>query len=485
MSGERLKTSLSPAAVAPVLARLTEVNAGFVARVPGESSTRQPVHTVYGGADLFRADSAPKLGELALRVMDEYAPDAVTFARGLRLQGADALPATAARVKALTRALQRDADAVRGRTPAAWFAFTVYDRVREKLRREPVEDFRIDFEDGYGNRSDDEEDATAVAAAGEVAAGMDRRTLPPFLGIRIKPLNPDHQRRAVRTLDLFLTALLERTGGALPANFVITLPKVVMETQVRALVEVFEALEVALGLPAGRLKVELMIETPQAVLGLDGRTPLPDLVAAAGGRCTGAHFGVYDYTASTNITAQYQLMQHPVCDYARQVMQTALAGSGVMLSDGATNIVPVPPHRPAKGRTLTVSQRAENREAVFTAWRLHYADVRHSLANAFYQGWDLHPAHLPTRYAALYAFFLESFASASERLRSFVARAAQATLVGGVFDDAATGQGLLNFFLRGLNCGAITEDEALATGLTIEELRTRSFLKILQRRRNA
>jgi hypothetical protein len=60
---------------------------------------------------------------------------------------------------------------------------------------------------------------------------------------------------------------------------------------------------------------------------------------------------------------------------------------------------------------------------------------------------------------------------------------AQATLVGDVFDDAATGQGLLNYFLRALNCGAITEEEVLATGLSVEEVRCRSFAKIVAERR--
>jgi len=55
-------------------------------------------------------------------------------------------------------------------------------------------------------------------------------------------------------------------------------------------------------------------------------------------------------------------------------------------------------------------------------------------------------------------------------------------MLGTIFDDAATGQGLLNFFLRGVNCGALTEGEALATGLTLEELRGRSFVKILKAR---
>ena len=74
--------------------------------------------------------------------------------------------------------------------------------------------------------------------------------------------------------------------------------------------------------------------------------------------------------------------------------------------------------------------------------------------------------------------------SRPDRLRNFVQKAAQATLVGEVFDDAATGQGLLNYFLRAVNCGAITEEEALErSGLTLEELRGRSFVKILESRR--
>ena len=111
--------------------------------------------------------------------------------------------------------------------------------------------------------------------------------------------------------------------------------------------------------------------------------------------------------------------------------------------------------------------------------------MRHSLVTGFYQGWDLHPAQLPSRYAAVYAFFLEGLDAASERLTNFVQKAAQATLVGDVFDDAATGQGLLNYFLRAMNCGAITEDEAVEkSGLTLDELRGRSFVKILNGRRH-
>jgi citrate lyase beta subunit len=351
------------------------------------------------------------------------------------------------------------------------------------MQREAVEDFRIDFEDGYGNRSDAEEDGHAVQAGEEVARGMKEGTLPPFIGIRIKTLSGELCARALRTLDVFVTTVIRSSGGHLPDNFVVTLPKITSPEHVTTLVSTFEALEGSLALLQGSLKMEFMIETTQSILDVDGSIMLPRMLTAAQGRCVAAHFGVYDFTASNDITAQYQRMGHPACDFARHMMKMAYAGTGLWLSDGATNIMPVAPHRPGAGGTLTAEQTAENRRAVHAAWKLHADDIFHSLESGYYQGWDLHPGQLPTRYAATYAFFLRGLASASERLSNFVSKAAQATLVGDVFDDAATGQGLLNFFLRGINCGALKEEEALRAGVTLDELRGRSFVKILKNRR--
>jgi hypothetical protein len=232
------------------------------------------------------------------------------------------------------------------------------------------------------------------------------------------------------------------------------------------------------------LKFEMMIETTQSIINHRGQINLPLLLAAGEGRCVAAHFGTYDYTAGCNITAAHQHMLHPACDFAKHMMQVSFAGTGIWLSDGATNIMPVAPHRFVEGGpALTAEQIEENREVVHRAWRLHYSHIQHSLTTAFYQGWDLHPAQLPTRYAAVYAFFLESLEAASERLKNFVEKAAKATLVGDVFDDAATGQGLLNYFLRAINCGAITEAEAVElSGLTLAELQSASFVKILKNR---
>jgi hypothetical protein len=254
---------------------------------------------------------------------------------------------------------------------------------------------------------------------------------------------------------------------------------------VAALADVLDALEPRLALAHGAIPIELMIETPQSIFSADGTAAPPTLVAMGRGRVGSAHFGTYDYTASLDITAHHQHMAHAACDFAKDVLKVSLAGTGVHLSDGATNILPVAPHRAMpEGPPLTAAQAGENRRVIHAAWQLHYAHVRHSLVNAYYQGWDLHPAQLPTRYAAVYAFFLEGLDAAAERLSNFVGKAAQATLVGEVFDDAATGQGLLNYFLRAINCGAISEEEAAArTGLTLEDLRGRSFLAILKRRR--
>src|SRR3989442_728794 len=383
----------------------------------------------------------------------------------------------------LASRLGNNPDALRRENGAAWLAHTIDNRVNEKLRREPVEDFRIDFEDGYGNRPDEEEDGHAASAAIEVAMGIENETLPPFIGIRIKPFSEELRQRSMRTLDIFVSTLVEKSGGKLPENFVVTLPKITVPEQATALAEIFDLLEKQTGLPAGSLKLELMIETTQSIINAGGQINLPLLLAAARGRCVAAHFGTYDYTASCSITAAHQHMMHPACDFAKHMMQVSFGGTGIWLSNGATNIMPVAPHRFSEGKQLTQDQIDENRVVVHRAWKLHYDHIQHSLEGGFYQGWDLHPAQLPTRYAAVYAFFLESLDAASERLRNFVEKAAKATLVGDVFDDAATGQGLLNYFLRAINCGAVTEEEAMKlSSLTHDELRSGSFVKILKAR---
>ncbi len=393
-----------------------EVNAG----------ARQPVHTVYGGAHRFKADTVPKLGAMARETMRTLVPH------------------TAALV------------AITGMNSA--IAAEVHERVAAKLEREPIEDFRIDFEDGYGYHSDADEDRDAAESSRQLAGAIAGQALPPFIGVRIKAFSDATLTRARRTLDLFMDSLLA-SAGEVPREFVITLPKVTTAAQVKMLHDQLVTIEARHRLTPNAIRIEIMVEMPQVIVNAQGCCEIPALLTASGGRCRGMHFGPYDYTSALGIASSRQHLHHPSCVFARHVMQAATAGTGVFLSDGPTKLIP---------------QRS-SAEAAHHAMKAQYDDIRRSLDQGFYQGWDLHPSQLPMRYAAVYSFFEEGLSAATERLRNFLDGAAQATLLGTVFDDTASAQGLLNFFHQGWSCGALTEAEVSRTGLTPGQLRSRSL----------
>ena len=479
-----MKRTLPRQSVEEIHVRLQQAHRALLSRYPGPPGERQPIHVVYGGAHLFRSGTARRLGELALKSLDEYAGDFAAFARAIGLPGANSLPDSPDQRDGIAKSIDADPEAARTKNPPAFLAHTLYRRICEKLRREPVEDLRIDFEDGYGNRPDPEEDGHAATAASEVSTGLHAGELPPFIGIRIKPLNEELRERSIRTLDIFLTELAARSRRGLPKPFYITLPKVALPDEVAALADICSRLEPLLAFEPGALLIELMIETPQAIFNERGEANLLALVKAAEGRCAAVHFGPYDYTASLHIAATYQPITHFASDFARSVLQVSLAGTGIRIADGPTNLMPIPPHRSAKdGTPMSLGQIEENRAAVHRGWKLHFENVRRSLERGYYQGWDLHPAQLPARYAAVYSFFLENLDSSAERLRNFIEKAAQATRVGQVFDDAAMAQGLVNYFVQAINCGALTAEEVQRlTTLSARELRSGSFQKILAER---
>ncbi|MFD9895408.1 DUF6986 family protein [Amycolatopsis sp. NPDC059027] len=367
-------------------ARLASADARVAAAYPGEAPGRQPVHTVYVPASQYRARLVADWGKQAMRVFVEQG----------ELLG---------------------------------LAPEIADRVREKLLTEPIEDLRIDFEDGYGRVPDDVEDAAALAAGRTLATTGGT----PFVGIRFKSFEAATRRRGIRTLDLFLSGLLE--NGPLPPGFVVTLPKVTAVEQVSVAADVMASLESAYGLAEGTLRFEVQIETSQSIVDTDGTVAVPRIIRAAAGRCSGLHYGTYDYSAGLGISAAYQSMDHPAADFAKQVMQVSAAGTGVRLSDGSTNRLPIG-------------------DALPSAWAEHQRLVRRSLERGFYQGWDLHPHQLPTRYAATYAFFREGFLAAVTRLRDYVDK-----VDSGVLDEPATAQALASYLLRGLDCGALAASE--------------------------
>jgi citrate lyase beta subunit len=368
-------------------AALADDDAERARRYPGTAPGRQPVHTVYIPADRVSAKTPADWGDAALTALDAHGP----------------LPEFDDSITALLRA---------------------------KLTAQPIEDLRIDLEDGYGIRPDETEDADARAAAEALTGMLAADAAPSYSGVRIKSLEAPTRRRALRTIDLFLDTLL--AAGPLPAGFRITLPKVTSVRQVTSMVELCLALEEAHDLDAA-LPFELQVETPQAIVGPDGTALVARMIHAAAGRCAGLHYGTYDYSASLGIAAAYQSMEHPAADHAKAVMQVAAAGTGVPVCDGSTNVLPV-------GDTA----------AVRASWALHARLVRRSLERGYYQGWDLHPAQLPTRFAATFAFYRDGTPAAAARLRAYRERHSS-----GILDEPATARALADFLQRGIDCGAV------------------------------
>jgi citrate lyase beta subunit len=402
--------SLDASAYTRLDGALADVDAQLLAAYPGDSGGRQPVHTVYVPADRVTAHLPQEWGGLALAALDAQLPDARALAGVLNVE-------------------ER-------------LAAAVLPRVRAKLTTEPIEDLRVDFEDGYGPRPDAEEDAAARTAAAALGA-IDLA----FSGIRFKSLEPATRRRGIHTLDRFLGALLE--AGSLPSGFAVTLPKVTHVGQVMAFADVCTALEQAHALAPGTLRFEIQIETPQAILAADGTAAVARMVHSGNGRIVGLHYGTYDYSAACGVASPYQSLDHAVADHAKAVMQLAAAGTGVRLSDGSTNVLPV-----------------GGAADILAAWRLHARLVTRSLSRAYFQGWDLHPLQLVTRYAATYAFYRDGMPTACDRLRAYLDRAES-----GVLDEPATAKGMAALLVRGLHCGALDEAEVTdRSGVGIREL---------------
>ena len=451
----------------------------------GVTSKRQPVHTLLAGAHLFKVDMVDRVGQLGLHHLSTYTPDFIAFAHAFRLPGSSTL-ATGGEVRtALLRAAERSLDSLKSGHSGAWLAATVYRRVINKLRLQPLEDVRIDFDDAYGVRTDDEEDAEAKRVAGELASGVSNSQLPPFVGVRIKPLNTHHARRGVRTLDILLSHLLKETGAELPETFVISLPQVTHALQVTALARILDTIERKAGLPDGAIGIELTVESWHALTVSDGALGIRQFVDAAGGRCRALHFAAHDYLASIGIPAIEQSLGHPACEHARRVLQTAVASSGIAICDGATRLVPTEPHKAAAYGALSPQQMAENRDGIIRAWRISFEDALASMNGGFYQGTDVHPAQIAARFAAVYTYFLKDIDASTAFLEKLLERSGQTGVVNDVLLDTATGQGLLNYFSRAVSCGAITVDEAIGSGLTMDELKIGSFRRILTERTRA
>lgn len=405
--------------LAEVSGLLAADDAAFARAYPGEPATRQPVHTCYVPADRAAAGTPRAWGDDALAVMAAHCADATALAE------------------------------ITGCTEDA--AAAVLPRVRAKLGTQPVEDLRVDFEDGYGLRPDDEEDDDATTAGTTLAAWRDDAAAPFVAGVRVKGLQAETRARGLRTLQLVVAAAV-RAGG-LPGRFVVTWPKITSVAQVQAAVLVAERVEAANDLPPGTMRLELQVEMPQAVLGADGTATVAACVQAGDGRVEGLHYGTYDFSAALGVGPLDQALDHPLADHAKAVVQLAAAQTGVRVSDGSTNVLPV-----------------GDAPAVRGALALHARLVTRAQARALRQGWDLHPGQLVTRYAATFLALRAELDAGAARLRAYAVRTADADAPQ-VLDEPATAQALAAAVLRGVDCGAVDLDEAVGlTGCSPEQL---------------
>ncbi|MGA9870101.1 MAG: aldolase/citrate lyase family protein [Rhodococcus sp. (in: high G+C Gram-positive bacteria)] len=384
---------------------LAPVDVALDAHYPGDRIGGQPAHTVYVPAASATSEVPERWGMQALDLIDSR-PE--VFAT---LDTSGVLP-----------------------------------KVREILSTTPIRDLRIDFEDGYGWRSDAVEDGHARDAGGVLATLAADPSGPTWLGIRAKGLAPHERRRGFRTLELVLDA-----AGGVPDGFVFTVPKLRASEQVDAVVALCEELESAHGLAERSLRFELQIESPQAIVGSDGSATLARALTRADGRCTSLHYGTYDYSAALGITSAHQSLAHPAADHAKNVMLAAAAQTGVWVCDGSTQIVPT-------GSPAEVDRAITH----------HFDLVTRSLERGFYQGWDMHPAHLATRWLATLSFFAAAMPAAATRVAAYLERS-----VGSTMDEPATAQALAGVLVRGLESGAVAAEElqAVSASITVESLR--------------
>ena len=421
-------------ALAAILARTSDY--------PRPRREDAPASVLYGGAHLFQEKTFTKLAAIARSTFATYVREAA------------------------------DVVAVVGESGRP-HASAILARVARKLEKSPLEDVRVDFEDGYGVRPDAEEDRDATRVGALLATSI--ADAPRWVGVRVRAFDRTTSARAASTLVKVLAGL---SAATLPRGFVVTLPKVRGVVDVEAFVDLLDLVEADRGLPRGTIGLELLVETPSALVDSRGAITIPALLDAGEGRVTSVHLGAYDLLSLLDVAGHAQHLAHPACGATRFLMLAAAHGRARVV-DGATTRLPFPKHR---GEGLGTTELAENRATMLEALGVHAANVTAALANGIHQGWDLHPAQLVGRYLAMAAHYETGLASSCARIRGFVEKAAQATRAGQVFDDAATAEGLLVFFARGLGSGMLTEADVVPTGLTAADVTTLDFPAIVARK---
>jgi citrate lyase beta subunit len=421
------------------------------AEVARDAVTTQPSGTLYGGAQRFKVGALAKLGDHVQSFFQRHvdSDDAFVACFGV---------------------------------PTATSVATLRERLRASLQRAPLEDVRVDFEDGYGPHGDDEEDAHA-RLVGEALAEKRTTGWPQRVGVRVRALESGTAKRALRTLTIVVDTMV--AAGWRPGRepFRVTLPKVTHLQELAMAARALERLEADHELPERSFVVEAMVETPEALLDREGRVPLVLWPGMARGRLGALHFGAFDYLSSLGVPARSQSLDHPACLHARASLALGAARAGIEVSDGTFLEIPVGPHREAIAGSI---EEQENQEIVARALRHHAERVRRQLAEGYAQGWDLHPGQVVSRRAALLTAYVEGRDDVLRRMDGFLSAGARAARSGTAFDDAASARSLLATLRRGIRLGLDDADlVAVFLGLEVDDLLRAPLFELPKRRRRS
>lgn len=413
-----------------------------------------PVHTVYGGAQLFHRNTLKKIGEKGIALIKNYfsEPPYCTV-----LSGESDVP--------LNSEIRQQ----------------VIDQTINKLTVNPVEDYRIDFEDGYGLRDSAKEDEDAERCAIELSELFQKSDNSSAFqtGIRIKSFSLPTLQRSIRTFDIFLSTFFQNCDIQNVPFLSVCLPKVTDLKEVELLLSLLTDYAKSHNLNTGFLRAEIMLETPEFYLKSNGFAALREMVDSFSGSFNALHLGLYDFTSSLGVQSADQKYNHPYLDFLRFQTIMQFSKSTIRLVDGATMEMPVEKYKKSEFAELSEEECNANKIMIINAANAHTENIYHSMKMGFDSSWDLHPGQVAIRYLTLFTNYKKSFSAMRERFINFVENAARATVLNGQFDDAATGQGMLNYFIKGYRLGALSADDIRKTGFDIETLVKKSFAELI------
>jgi citrate lyase beta subunit len=414
-----------------------------LAVIPSIQVTERRFHTFYGGAHLFKETTFSRMTQLGQQGFERFF--ATPKALGDWYDLVFHVPADNVKIEGALR---------QGSVGFSEADLTqLHTLLKACISRQFLEDYRIDFEDGYGVHEPTEELAQAERSAkvlAQVLASAPSLEALPNVGIRLKPFSGGQAAHSVRLLGHFFETLQANVSLEKLPSFWVTLPKCRMAAEGVKLAQLLESLEVALGLASNTFGMELMFETLEGIQALGNRDFvqhwLPEVADGCCQRPTALVLGTFDTCAEWGIASRNQGHQHPLMDYVR--LQALGWGNqiGAQVVDSITRTVP---QLSMDGEPLAV----------------HGRHVAHSLALGVSAGWDIHPLQVLARHAVRLAMVFSGLSAALERLERFLTARTHASRVGAGFDDLATVRGLVLQLEQAERLGLVSVQQIIAQGV--------------------